>query len=282
MVGPKVLLQGLFYSAHNLIVVANDSCQKHDYPAAARNTLLGVISRRSTLEAAAERAFANARPADLCPPTATAMRCLDLVADSLGHLPGKRVQRAVAVVAAAGDATAEFYEAARVAAEHLLSPEVRQAATALAANACVEAAAAARGAAAAAEQRRPIVHGRGLGEVPFKQQARAGMSMPAVGFGMGCPQLSEDRYEGVGEDDVATRGRIDARVRGLVEHAIAVGYRLFGTAELYQNEHVLENARTGLPWLLGGELGSQTRGCGPGMGWVGSGHDATPAGGCST
>ena len=49
LVGPKVLLQGLLYSAHNLIVVANDSCQKHDCPAAARNTLLGVISRRSTL-----------------------------------------------------------------------------------------------------------------------------------------------------------------------------------------------------------------------------------------
>lgn len=66
--------------------------------------------------------------------------------------------------------------------------------------------------------------------------------MPAVGFGMGCPRLSEDRYEGVGEDDVATRGRIDARVRGLIEHDIAVGYRLFDMAELYQNEHVLKNA----------------------------------------
>ena len=244
LVGPKVLLQALLYSAHNLIVVADDSCQRGHCPAAAKNTLLGVVSRRRALEAAAARAFASTRHTDVCPPMATPMQCLDEVTDSLGPLPGKRVRRAagagLAVAGPAGDA-AGFYEAARDAAAHLLSPEVRQAAAALETNACAapaeRASAPAPGARPSPVPGLPIVNGRGGG-----QPSRAGMTMPVVGFGMGCGRLSEDRYEGVGEDATAARARIDAKVRGLVEHAIKAGYRLFDTAELYQNEHVLGEA----------------------------------------
>lgn len=63
--------------------------------------------------------------------------------------------------------------------------------------------------------------------------------MPMVGFGTGCARVSEDRAElwpGLSPTEV------DETVSSLFASAIADGYRLFDTAELYQNEQLLGTA----------------------------------------
>eukprot|EP00054_Salpingoeca_dolichothecata_P024684 m.169049 g.169049 ORF g.169049 m.169049 type:complete len:596 (+) comp25099_c0_seq1:129-1916(+) len=64
-----------------------------------------------------------------------------------------------------------------------------------------------------------------------------GQVLPRVGFGTGCPDLSESRFE---DSEAALDGRPpDEVVFRAVRAAVAAGYRSFDTSELYKNEYVV-------------------------------------------
>lgn len=66
---------------------------------------------------------------------------------------------------------------------------------------------------------------RGRDKNPIQLQRHGHvMEIPAVGFGMGCPQISEGRAEGEWPGLRSTE--IDLKVESLVKEAIRLGYRL--------------------------------------------------------